>query len=79
VIEVTTPTVVKNANATHPEWETWFDASAYTPEIARKELGLANGTFYRRIKSAPDAVTRLAMAALYEGLEPWSNVATGAK
>jgi hypothetical protein len=56
----------------HAGWESWFDASAYTPEIARKELGLANGTFYRRIKSAPDALTRLAMAALYEGLDGWS-------
>jgi hypothetical protein len=58
---------------THAEWHAWFEASAYTPEIARKELGLANGTFYRRIKSAPDAVTRLAMAALYEGIEPWRS------
>jgi hypothetical protein len=79
VIEVTHSHVGIKIDATHPEWEAWFDASAYTPEIARKELGLANGTFYRRIKSAPDALTRLAMAALYEGLEPWSNVATGAK
>jgi hypothetical protein len=82
VIEVTTPTVgtkTHETHETHADWHAWFDASAYTPELARKELGLANGTFYRRIKSAPDALTRLAMAALYEGLEPWSNVATGAK
>lgn len=57
----------------HPQWEAWFEASAYTPEVARKELGMANGTFYRRIKSAPDMITRLAMAALYEGLEPWES------
>jgi hypothetical protein len=72
VIEVTTPTLGTKTHETHPEWEAWFEASAYTPEIARKELGLANGTFYRRIKSAPDSLTRLAMAALYEGLDGWS-------
>lgn len=63
----------KRKQEAHPDWEAWFQASAYTPEIARKELGLANGTFYRRIKSPPDSVTRLAMAALYEGLEPFSG------
>jgi hypothetical protein len=54
-----------------PEWRAWLEQCAYSNEVARKELGLANGTFYRRIKSAPDVLTRLAMAALYEGLDGW--------
>lgn len=70
IIEPSSRTGKRKQDA-HPEWEAWFEASAYTPEVAHKELGMANGTFYRRIKSAPDTVTRLAMAALYEGLEPW--------
>jgi hypothetical protein len=47
--------------------------SAYTPEQARRELGMANGTFYRQIQQEPDPVMRLAMAALYEGLTPWND------
>jgi hypothetical protein len=75
IIEPSSRTGKRKQDA-HPEWEAWFEASAYTPEVARKELGMANGTFYRRIKSAPDTVTRLAMAALYEGLEPWEPSAS---
>jgi hypothetical protein len=63
--------IIRKCVVAHPTWRDWMDLCAYTPELARKELGLANGTFYRRIKSEPDALTRLAMAALYEGLEPW--------
>lgn len=55
----------------HPDWQAWFDASAYSHEDARKELGLANGTFYRQIKKSPGPLARLAMRALYEGLDPW--------
>lgn len=61
----------KEKRRAHPEWEAWMDACAYTHEEARRELGLANGTFYRQIKNPPDTVTRLAMAALWEGLEPY--------
>ena len=61
----------KRKQDAHPEWEAWFAASAYTPEVARKELGQASSTFYRRIKSPPDHMTRLAMAALYEGFPPF--------
>jgi hypothetical protein len=77
MIEVIKPTshTGNKKEQTHAEWESWFNASAYTPELARAELGMANGTFYRRIKAAPDQVTKLAMAALYEGLEPWTPAA----
>jgi hypothetical protein len=77
MIEVITPSsrIGNRKQDAHPEWESWFQASAYTPEVARAELGMANGTFYRRIKAAPDQVTKLAMAALYEGLEPWTPAA----
>ena len=54
----------------HPEWNAWMEASAYTREDARKELGLANGTFYRRIAKEPTHIDRLAMRALWEGFEP---------
>lgn len=54
-------------------WAAWFENSAYTLDQARKELGLPNATFYRRIKKAPDLVTRLAMRALYEGLKPYRS------
>lgn len=55
----------------HPEWAAWIEASAYTHAVARQELGLANGTFYRRIAREPTLIDRLAMRALYEGLEPY--------
>lgn len=60
------------AHPIHPEWAAWIEASAYTMADARKELGLPNGTFYRRISKEPTMVDRLAMRALYEGLEPFS-------
>lgn len=60
-----TPTV-------HAEWQHWMDESVYTHAQARNELGLANGTFYRRIARAPSQVDRLAMRALFEGLEPFA-------
>ena len=56
----------------HPEWAAWIEASAYTHAVARRELGLPNGTFYRRIAKEPTQVDRLAMRALYEGLEPFT-------
>ena len=56
----------------HPEWQAWLEASAYQHEYARCELGLAHGTFYRRIAKAPTMIDRLAMRALYEGLEPYA-------
>jgi hypothetical protein len=66
----------KNKNATapnvHPEWQHWMDESTYTHAQARQELGLANGTFYRRIAKAPTLVDKLAMRALFEGLEPFA-------
>lgn len=55
----------------HPDWQHWMDESVYTHAEARHELGLANGTFYRRIAKAPTLVDKLAMSALYEGLEPF--------
>jgi hypothetical protein len=55
----------------HPDWQTWMDASVYSHAEARKELDLANGTFYRRIAKPPTLIDRLAMRALYEGLEPF--------
>ncbi len=55
----------------HPDWETWMDESVYTHADAKRELGLANGTFYRRIAKAPTLIDKLAMRALYEGLEPY--------
>jgi hypothetical protein len=57
----------------HPEWQTWMDASAYTHAEAKRELDLANGTFYRRIAKEPTNTDRLAMSALYEGLEPFGS------
>jgi len=59
-----TPTV-------HAEWQHWMDESVYSHAQAREELGLANGTFYRRIAKEPTRVDRLAMRALFEGLEPF--------
>jgi hypothetical protein len=56
----------------HPEWQKWMDDSEYSREDARKELGLANGTFYRRIAKEPTLIDRLAMRSLYEGLEPFA-------
>lgn len=65
----------KNQNAktptVHADWQRWMDESTYTHAQAREELGLANGTFYRRIAKAPSLVDRLAMRALFEGLEPF--------
>jgi hypothetical protein len=57
----------------HPDWSGWMEACAYRSEEARRELGMANGTFYRQIQREPDLVTRLAMAALYEALTPWND------
>lgn len=57
----------------HPDWQHWMDASAYSREEARKELNLANGTFFRRIAKEPTHIDRLAMRALYEGLEPFTT------
>jgi hypothetical protein len=59
--------------AVHPDWQAWIDASAYQHADARRELGLANGTFYRRIAKAPTLIDQLAMRALYEGLEPFAT------
>lgn len=61
----------KKKKEAHPEWESWMEACSYTHEVARHELQMANGTFYRQIRQAPDFVTRLAMAALYEGIAPF--------
>jgi hypothetical protein len=55
----------------HPDWQRWMDDSAYRRCDARKELGLPNGTFYRRIAKEPTLIDRLAMRSLYEGLEPY--------
>lgn len=63
------------AKPTHPEWAAWIEGSAYTYADARRELGLANGTFYRRIAKAPTVIDRLAMRALYEGLAPFGEAA----
>jgi hypothetical protein len=57
----------------HPDWQTWMDASVYTHADAKRELGLPNGTFYRRIAKKPTLIDRLAMRALYEGLEPFTD------
>lgn len=76
VIHLRTPAQSgKNENAkapiVHAEWQHWMDESVYSHAQAREELGLANGTFYRRIAKAPTHVDRLAMRALFEGLEPF--------
>lgn len=71
MIEVITPPAPKVRRDVHPEWAAWFEASAYTHADARRELGLPNGTFYRRIAKAPTLIDRLAMRSLYEGLEPY--------
>lgn len=55
----------------HPAWQHWMDESVYTHAQARQELGLANGTFYRRIAKAPSLLDQLAMRALFEGLSPF--------
>lgn len=57
---------------THSDWQSWMDASVYTHADAKRELGLPNGTFYRRIAKEPTQIDRLAMRALYEGLEPFA-------
>lgn len=73
MIEVVQNGKVKRTSApiVHPEWKRWMDESVYTHADARRELGLANGTFYRRICKSPSLVDRLAMRALFEGLEPF--------
>lgn len=80
MIEVTTQngkSSKDDSHNVHPDWQAWIDASAYTMADARRELGLPNGTFYRRIAKEPTVIDRLAMRALYEGLEPFSmEVAT---
>lgn len=70
-IELIVPPAPKVRRDVHPEWAAWFEASAYTHADARRELGLTNGTFYRRIAKAPTLIDRLAMRSLYEGLEPY--------
>jgi hypothetical protein len=62
----------KKSHFVHPDWQHWMDESVYTHADARRELGLANGTFYRRIAKAPSLIDRLAMRSLYEGLEPFA-------
>lgn len=57
----------------HPEWARWMAESAYTHADARRELGLPNGTFYRRIAKEPTLIDRLAMRSLYEGLLPYGS------
>lgn len=71
MIKLTAPKPERPQRIVHPDWQQWMDASAYTHADARRELGLANGTFYRRIARAPTLVDRLAMRSLYEGLEPY--------
>lgn len=56
----------------HPDWQAWMDASVYTHADAKRELGLPNGTFYRRMAKAPTLIDQLAMRALYEGLDPFT-------
>ncbi len=65
-------TRTKKTPIVHAEWQHWMDESVYTHAQACKELGLANGTFYRRIAKEPSQVDRLAMRALFEGLEPFA-------
>lgn len=70
-IDLIVPPAPKVRREVHPEWSAWFEASAYSHANARRELGLPNGTFYRRIAKAPTLIDRLAMRSLYEGLEPY--------
>lgn len=62
----------KKTPIVHPDWQHWMTESTYTHAQAREELGLPNGTFYRRIAKAPSQIDRLAMRALFEGLEPFA-------
>ena len=71
MIDLIAPRAPRGPRPVHPEWAAWIEASAYTHAVARQELGLANGTFYRRIAREPTLIDRLAMRALYEGLEPY--------
>lgn len=71
-IDLVPPKPPRQEREVHPEWAAWIEASAYTHADARRELGLANGTFYRRIAKAPTLIDRLAMRSLYEGLEPYA-------
>ena len=68
------PKTPKIEREVDPEWEHWMTESAYSREDARRELQLANGTFYRRIAKPPTHCDRLAMAALYEGITPFKGV-----
>lgn len=70
-IEIIHPKPPREKHPVHPEWAEWIEASAYTHAVARKELGLSNGTYYRRIAKEPTLIDRLAMRALYEGVEPY--------
>jgi len=70
-VELVQPKPPRIKREVHPEWAAWIEASAYTHAVARSELGLANGTFYRRIAREPTLIDRIAMRALYEGLEPY--------
>lgn len=72
-ITITYPKPPRPEPEVHPEWAAWMEASAYTHAVARQELGLANGTFYRRIAKEPTLIDRLALRALYEGLEPFTG------
>ena len=71
MIKLTAPKPERPQRIVHPEWEHWMAESVYTHAQARQELGLPNGTFYRRIAKAPTLIDRLAMRSLYEGLEPF--------
>lgn len=71
MIDLIPPKPPRIEREVHPKWAAWIEASAYTHAVARQELGLANGTFYRRISREPTLIDRLAMRALYEGLEPY--------
>ena len=73
VVVQTTAKPPRVEHEVHPEWAAWFEASAYTHADARRELGLTNGTFYRRIAKAPTLIDRLAMRSLYEGLLPYGS------
>jgi hypothetical protein len=73
MIEIVTPKPKREPPVVHPDWAAWMEASVYTHKQARDELGISNGAFYRRIAKAPTRVDLLAMRALYEGLEPYSD------
>lgn len=74
VIKQSGTSEAKKSPAVNPDWQAWIDASAYQHEYARCKIVLAHGTFYRRIAKPPTHIDRLAMRALYEGLEPFASV-----